>query len=176
MTGDDLVAFINNDEALRPDGKRGPGLFAYLKNLAGETGGDRRDVVANVFRGTLNRMVSGYILREVLQGINAINFTASEEIHTLSALYESMLKEMRDAAGDAGEFYTPRAVVRFMVAALNPRLGETLLDPACGTGGFRSNPSSTSAKSAIPSKSWSACSAAPFLASKPNPSPTCCAR
>ena len=136
LTGDDLIAFINNDEALRPDGTRGPGLFTYLKNLSGENGGDRRDVIANVFRGTLNRMVSGYILREVLEVINNINFTASEEIHTLSALYESMLKEMRDAAGDAGEFYTPRAVVRFMVAAINPRLGETVLDPACGTGGF----------------------------------------
>ncbi len=136
LTGDDLIAFINNDEALRPDGKRGPGLFAYLKNLTGDNGGDRRDVIANVFRGTLNRMVSGYILREVLEVINNINFTSSEEIHTLSALYESMLKEMRDAAGDAGEFYTPRAVVRFMVAAINPRSGETVLDPACGTGGF----------------------------------------
>lgn len=136
LTGDDLIAFINNDEALRPDGKRGPGLFAYLKNLFGENGGNRRDVIANVFRGTLNRMVGGYILREVLEVINNINFTSSEEIHTLSALYESMLKEMRDAAGDAGEFYTPRAVVRFMVTAVNPRLGETILDPACGTGGF----------------------------------------
>jgi len=136
LTGDDLIAFINNDEALRPDGKRGPGLFAYLKNLSGDNGGDRRDVIANVFRGTLNRMVSGYILREVLEVINNINFTASEEIHTLSALYESMLKEMRDAAGDSGEFYTPRAVVRFMVTALDPQSGETVLDPACGTGGF----------------------------------------
>jgi len=123
LSGDDLIAFINNDEALRPDGKRGAGLFAYLKNLSGENGGDRRDVIANVFRGTFNRMVSGYILREVLQLIDQINFTSSEEIHTLSALYESMLKEMRDASGDSGEFYTPRAVVRFMVAAVNPRLG-----------------------------------------------------
>jgi len=136
LTGDDLIAFINNDEALRPDGKRGAGLFTYLKNLTGENGGDRRDVIANVFRGTLNRMVSGYMLREVVEVINGINFTASEEIHTLSAMYESMLKEMRDAAGDAGEFYTPRAVVRFMVTALDPRPGETVLDPACGTGGF----------------------------------------
>ena len=136
LTGDDLIAFINNDEALRPDGKRGPGLFTCLKNLTGDNEGDRRDVIANVFRGTLNRMVSGYILREVLGGIDKINFTSSDEIHTLSALYESMLKEMRDAAGDAGEFYTPRAVVRFMVTAVNPRLGETVLDPACGTGGF----------------------------------------
>ncbi|RPH55731.1 MAG: SAM-dependent DNA methyltransferase, partial [Chloroflexi bacterium] len=81
-------------------------------------------------------MTSGYILREILTKIDQINFTASEEIHTLSALYESMLKEMRDAAGDSGEFYTPRAVVRFMVQALDPQIGETVLDPACGTGGF----------------------------------------
>jgi type I restriction enzyme M protein len=136
LTGDDLIAFINNDDALLPNGKRGPGLFSYLKSLSGENGGDRRDVIANVFRGTLNRMVSGYILREVLEVIDAINFTSSEEIHTLSALYESMLKEMRDASGDAGEFYTPRAVVRFMVKMVDPRLGESVLDPACGTGGF----------------------------------------
>jgi type I restriction enzyme M protein len=65
-----------------------------------------------------------------------IHFTASDELHTLGTLYESMLREMRDAAGDSGEFYTPRAVVRFMVTVTNPRLGETVLDPACGTGGF----------------------------------------
>jgi type I restriction enzyme M protein len=57
-------------------------------------------------------------------------------MHTLSHLYESMLREMRDAAGDAGEFYTPRPVVRFMVQVMDPCLGETVLDPACGTGGF----------------------------------------
>ena len=70
------------------------------------------------------------------QWVFDINFAATAEMHTLSMLYESMLKEMRDAAGDNGEFYTPRAVVRFMVAVVNPRLGETVLDPACGTGGF----------------------------------------
>ncbi len=136
ITGDDLMNFINNDDAVLPTGKRGPGLFAYLKSLRGENGGDRRDVIAHVFEGTLNRMVSGYILREVLTKIDQINFAASDEMHTLSALYESMLKEMRDAAGDSGEFYTPRSVVRFMVKAVNPQIGETVLDPACGTGGF----------------------------------------
>ncbi|HEU0039091.1 MAG TPA: N-6 DNA methylase, partial [Verrucomicrobiae bacterium] len=60
----------------------------------------------------------------------------SDELHTLGALYESMLRETRDAAGDSGEFYTPRAVVRLMVAVTDPRLGETVLDPASGTGGF----------------------------------------
>ncbi|HKZ02405.1 MAG TPA: N-6 DNA methylase, partial [Pyrinomonadaceae bacterium] len=68
--------------------------------------------------------------------LNGIHFTASDELHTLGALYESMLREMRDAAGDSGEFYTPRAVVRFMVEVTDPRLGETVLDPAAGTGGF----------------------------------------
>lgn len=136
LTGDDLLQFIASEETVLPGGGRGKGLFAYLKGLRGSEGGDRRDVIAHVFEGTLNRMVSGYLLRDVLNKIDAINFTASAEIHTLSALYESMLKEMRDAAGDSGEFYTPRAVVRFMVAALDPRLGEKVLDPACGTGGF----------------------------------------
>jgi type I restriction enzyme M protein len=136
LTGDDLIRFISQDELEKSDGTKYPGLFAYLRSLRGVDGGDRRDVIANVFRGTLNRMVNGYILREVLTVINQINFASSDEIHTLSALYETMLKEMRDAAGDAGEFYTPRGVVRFMVEALDPHLGETILDPACGTGGF----------------------------------------
>ncbi len=141
ITGDELLAFINNDEAVRPDGSRGPGLFAYLRNLQGArdengAGGDRRDVIATVFRGVQNRMITGYLLRDVIDKINAIHFNSSEEMHTLSRLYETMLREMRDAAGDSGEFYTPRPVVRFMVEVIDPQLGETILDPACGTGGF----------------------------------------
>src|SRR5215470_18736470 len=81
-------------------------------------------------------MINGYLLRDVINKVNDIHFTSSDEIHTLGQLYESMLKEMRDAAGDSGEFYTPRPVVRFMVEVINPQLGEVILDPACGTGGF----------------------------------------
>jgi len=136
ITGDELISFINNEEAMRPDGKRGSGLFAYLRGLLGTEGGDRRDVIATVFKGTINRMVNGYLLRDIINKVNGIHFTSTEEIHTLGLLYESMLKEMRDAAGDSGEFYTPRAVVRFMVKVTDPRLGESVLDPACGTGGF----------------------------------------
>jgi type I restriction enzyme M protein len=136
ITGDELIAFINNEEAVKPDGTKGPGLFAYLRNLHGANGGDRRDVIATVFRGTINRMVNGYLLRDVINKINSIHFTASEEIHTLSHLYERMLKEMRDAAGDSGELYTPRPVVRFMVEVIDPKLGELAEDPAAGTGGF----------------------------------------
>jgi type I restriction enzyme M protein len=136
ITGDELIAFVNNDEAVRPDGKKGPGLFAYLRSLEGANGGDRRDVIATVFKGTINRMINGYLLRDVINKVNAIHFTSSDEIHTLGHFYESMLKEMRDAAGDSGEFYTPRPVIRFMVDVTDPKLGETILDPACGTGGF----------------------------------------
>jgi type I restriction enzyme M protein len=137
LTGDELLAFINQDECHRADGSRGAGLFAYLRALAGSgEKGSQREVIANVFRGVQNRMVSGYLLRDIINKINSIHFSSSEEIHTLSHLYESMLREMRDAAGDSGEFYTPRPVVRFMVQVTDPRLGETVLDPACGTGGF----------------------------------------
>jgi type I restriction enzyme M protein len=136
ITGDELISFVNNEEAIRPDGTKGPGLFAYLRSLQGADGGDRRDVIATVFKGTINRMINGYLLRDVINKVSDIHFTSSDEIHTLGHLYESMLKEMRDAAGDSGEFYTPRPVVRFIVEVINPQLGEVILDPACGTGGF----------------------------------------
>jgi len=127
---------VNNEEAVLPDQTRGPGLFAYLRSLSGRNGGDRRDVIATVFKGTINRMINGYLLRDVINKVSGIHFGSTEELHTLGALYETMLREMRDAAGDSGEFYTPRPVVRFMVAVIDPKFGETILDPACGTGGF----------------------------------------
>lgn len=136
LTGDELIRFISSEDYQFPDGKRGPGLFAYLRALRGVEGGDRRDVIATVFRGANLRMQSGYLLRDLVNKVNGIHFGASDEIHTLSNFYESMLREMRDAAGDSGEFYTPRAVVRFMVTVVDPKIGEVVLDPACGTGGF----------------------------------------
>lgn len=136
ITGDELLSFINSDEAVRADGTKGPGLFAYLRSLSSSNGDNRRDVIATVFKGVDNRMKSGYLLRDIINKVGGIHFTSSDELHTLGALYESMLREMRDAAGDSGEFYTPRAVVRFMVEVTDPRLGETVLDPASGTGGF----------------------------------------
>ncbi|MCI0417338.1 type I restriction-modification system subunit M [bacterium] len=136
ITGDELISFINNEDVIRPDRTRGPGLFSSLRALQGVNGNDRRDVIATVFKGTINRMINGYFLRDVINKINGIHFTSSEEIHTLGHFYESMLKEIRDSAGDSGEFYTPRPIVRFMVQVINPVLGERLLDPACGTGSF----------------------------------------
>ena len=136
ITGPSLTAFVNQDEAERPGGTRGPGLLATLRALQSGDSTDRRDVIDRVFRSTTNRMESGYLLRDVVNKINEIHFTSTDEMHTLGRLYESMLREMRDAAGDSGEFYTPRPVVRFMVEVVDPRLGETVLDPACGTAGF----------------------------------------
>ena len=137
ITGADLLSFLSAEDTALPDGSRGPGLFAYLRGLRGDDGRrDRRDVVATVFRGFSNRMESGYLLRDVINLVDGIRFDSSEEIHVLGRLYETLLREMRDAAGDSGEFYTPRPMVRFMVEAVAPKLGETVLDPACGTGGF----------------------------------------
>src|SRR5262249_12136116 len=93
ITGDELLAFINQDEAIRPNGSRGPGLFAYLRKLTSSNGDDRRDVIGTVFRGVDNRMRSGYLLRDVINKVTGIHFTASEELNTLGALYESLLRE-----------------------------------------------------------------------------------
>ena len=135
ITGSELNAFINQEEAIRPDGSRGQGLFNHLSGLHnGPT--SRKRVIASVFSRLSNRMQSGYLLRDVINQVNQIHFESQDELFTLGHLYESMLREMRDSAGDSGEFYTPRPVVRFMVRVINPRLGELILDPACGTGGF----------------------------------------
>lgn len=136
LTGDDLLSFINNEKVTLADGTETEGLFTYLRSLQSETGKERADVISTVFKGITNRMINGYLLRDVVNKVDEIHFTSNEEIYTLSHLYESILKEMRDASGDAGEFYTPRPVVQFMVNMINPQLGETVLDPACGTGGF----------------------------------------
>lgn len=134
ITGDELKKFIASDEVVLNGAKR-EGLIKYLRGFTGSADARQR-VIGDVFAGVQSRMESGYLLRDIVNKINGIHFASNEEIHTLGHLYESMLKEMRDAAGDSGEFYTPRAIVRFIVAATNPRLGEVVLDPAAGTGGF----------------------------------------
>jgi type I restriction enzyme M protein len=123
-TGDALLEFVNGE------------LLPYLRTLTGTTAHDPRDVLAGVFKETHNRMLSGYLLRDVVNLVDQIDFASSDDIHTMAHLYESMLQEMRDAAGDSGEFYTPRPVIRFIVQQIDPQLGEVVLDPACGTGGF----------------------------------------
>jgi type I restriction enzyme M protein len=120
-TGEALLKFVNNE------------LLPGLRDL---TGSDEKLKIAELFKETYNRMLSGYLLRDVANLMNGIHFASKDEIFTLSHLYESMLKEMRDAAGDSGEFYTPRPVVKLIVDRVKPKLGERILDPAAGTGGF----------------------------------------
>ena len=125
--GDELIEFVNDD------------LFKYLSNLQGKGTGDQRDVIADVFREQKNFMTDGYGMKDMIQQINKLNFTSSEQFHLIGTVYEKMLLAMRDdSPGTFGEFYTPRPVIKFIVKMINPTLKEreTIADPACGTGGF----------------------------------------
>lgn len=126
ITGDELAEFINIK------------LFPTLKELSAEgKQGGRALVVRNVFVDAYNYMKSGQLIRQVVNKINEIDFNRSADKHTFGDIYEQILKDLQ-SAGNAGEFYTPRAVTQFMVDVLNPQLGEMVIDPACGTGGFLS--------------------------------------
>jgi type I restriction enzyme M protein len=124
ITGEELLAFINAD------------LFPALKNLpTSSKPGDRRRVVKDVFEDAYNYMKSGQLMRQVINKINAVDFNNLSERQHFGDIYEQILNDLQ-SAGNAGEYYTPRAVTAFMVDRIDPRPGETLLDPACGTGGF----------------------------------------
>ncbi|NRQ35617.1 N-6 DNA methylase [Nonomuraea sp. NN258] len=123
LYGDALRDFVN--------GRLLPYLKGDLKDEA-----PRDNVLVDLFKDMHNRMLSGYLLGDLVRQLNEINFASSDDIHTMAYLYETILREMRDAAGDSGEFYTPRPVIRFMVKQSFLSLGESILDPACGTGGF----------------------------------------
>lgn len=125
VTGEPLTAFVNDQ------------LLPHLRGMQG-TGkpGDPRDTLAQIFGDVTNRMLSGFLLKDLVTQLDKISFASSDDIHTMAHLYESMLKEMRDAAGDSGEFYTPRPLVRFIVDMVDPQVGETVMDPAMGTAGF----------------------------------------
>jgi type I restriction enzyme M protein len=124
ITGDELTAFINSQ------------LFPQLKELtiAGKQG-DRRRVVRDVFEDAYNYMKSGQLMRQVVNKINEVDFNNLAERQHFGDIYEQILNDLQ-SAGNAGEYYTPRAVTAFMVDRIDPRPGELLFDPACGTGGF----------------------------------------
>ncbi len=123
MTGDPLLNFVNNK------------LFATLKNLPSAATNKRALLIKEVFEGNNNYMKSGTIIRQVINKLNEIDFNSSEDRHLFGDIYETILKELQ-SAGDSGEFYTPRAITQFIVQMTNPKLGEIVFDPACGTGGF----------------------------------------
>jgi len=124
MTGEALLAFINDD------------LFPTLKELPTiGKGGNRRRVVRGVFEDAYNYMKSGQLVRQVVNKISGVDFNNLAERQHFGDIYEQILADLQ-SAGNAGEYYTPRAVTSFMVDRIDPKPGEVLLDPACGTGGF----------------------------------------
>lgn len=124
LTGDDLLEFVND------------GLFPELKALSQAASDERASVVRSVFEDAFNYMKSGTLLRQVVNKIeSALDFNKREDRHVFGDLYEQFLRDLQ-SAGNAGEYYTPRALTRLMVEMVDPKLGEEVLDPACGTGGF----------------------------------------
>ena len=124
MTGDGLLEFVNGQ------------LFPGLKGLSADpVRNPRGTVVRGVFEDAFNYMKSGHLLRQVINKLAGVDFNRQAERHQFNDLYEKILRDLQ-SAGNAGEFYTPRAVTQFMVDQTNLQLGEKLLDPATGTGGF----------------------------------------
>jgi len=111
-------------------------LLPHLRNLSGTGANDPRTILSNVFRETQNNMRSGGLLRDLALKIDQIDFRSPQDIHVMAFIYEGLLRDVRDAAGSAGEFYTPRPVIRFMVQQSYLHERDSVLDPACGTGGF----------------------------------------
>lgn len=124
LTGEGLLSHIDN-------------MFTTLRNLnVSDDKKKRKWLIRDVMEGVNNFMKSGTLLRQVINKINTeIDFDEVKGSHMFNGLYEGMLKDLQ-SAGKAGEFYTPRPVTRFIVEMVNPKLGEIVLDPACGTGGF----------------------------------------
>jgi type I restriction enzyme M protein len=126
ITGNAMLHFVNDE------------LFPALKGLK-LTGkpGDRRRVVRDVFEDAYNYMKSGQLLRQVVNKISQVDFNNLDERRHFGEFYEQLLNDLQ-SAGNAGEYYTPRAVTAFMADLIDPHPGEVLFDPACGTGGFLS--------------------------------------
>jgi type I restriction enzyme M protein len=123
ITGQDLADFIDKE------------LFPALKNLSVSESDARGLLIKNIFSDTYNYMKNGTLIRKVFNKINEINFNKSDDRHAFGDLYEKILKDLQNA-GNAGEFYTPRPLTKFVVDMVDPKLGDKVLDPACGTGGF----------------------------------------
>jgi type I restriction enzyme M protein len=123
MTGDELLEFVDRQ------------LFPALRNIDVSTGNRRALIVREVFEGNNNYMKSGINIRKVLNKLNEMDFNVAKDRHAFGELYESILKGLQ-SAGKSGEFYTPRAITSFITEMINPQLGEKILDPACGTGGY----------------------------------------
>lgn len=125
LTGDELIKFVNDE------------LIDTLKKLeVNENTPKRHLIVWQIFQDASNFMKNGTKLRQMINELNQKDFTNATETHEFGDMYESMLKDLQESKRDGGEFYTPRALTDFIVEMVDPRLGESVADFACGTGGF----------------------------------------
>ena len=126
MTGDDLVDFVN--QKLFP-------TLAKFKDTAVEVG-SLEYKIGEIFTELRNKIQSGYNLREIINKIDTLHFQSADDKHEMTVLYESKIQRMGNAGRNGGEYYTPRPLIRAIIQVVNPRIGETVLDPACGSAGF----------------------------------------
>ncbi len=126
LTGDDLIDYVNRQ------------LFPYLQGFRQRaTGPDTIEYkIGEIFSEIKNRFQSGYTLRDALELIDELRFQSQKEKHELSHLYEAKIKNMGNAGRNGGEYYTPRPLIRAMIAVTKPKLGERIYDGALGSGGF----------------------------------------
>jgi type I restriction enzyme M protein len=125
-TGKDLIDFVNDE------------LFPYLQTFR-ETTDDPDSLeykIGEIFAEIANRFRSGYSLRDALEIIDQLNFGSQQAKHELSDLYETRIKRMGNAGRNGGEYYTPRPLIRAMIKVVQPQIGETIYDGACGSAGF----------------------------------------
>lgn len=126
QTGDDLILFVNQK------------LFPYLHGFKAKATGPNtiEYKIGEIFGEIKNRIQSGYNLREVIDQVDELRFGSQAEKHELSHLYEAKIRNMGNAGRNGGEYYTPRPLIRAIVAVTAPELGDTICDPACGSAGF----------------------------------------
>lgn len=126
LTGDDLIKYIDEE------------LFPYLKGFKQRaTGPDTIEYkIGEIFGEIKNRFTSGYSLRDALEYIDALRFRSQKEKHELSHIYEAKIRNMGNAGRNGGEYYTPRPLIRAMIRAVQPKIGERIYDGACGSAGF----------------------------------------
>lgn len=124
LDGDDLKEFVNNE------------LFPYLKEFRSEDPNTIEYKIGEIFHELKNKISSGYKLREILNTVDSMHFRLYEEKHELSHLYEAKIAKMGNAGRNGGEYYTPRPLISTIVKVVNPKIGETIYDGACGSAGF----------------------------------------
>ena len=126
LTGDDLADFVAQK------------LFPYLRGFRQRATGSNtvEYKIGEIFSEIQNKIRSGYNLREIIDRIDELRFRSQAEKHELSHLYEAKIKKMGNAGRNGGEYYTPRPLIRAVVKVVNPKIGETIYDGACGSAGF----------------------------------------